>query len=115
MCWQRFQQEEALCAFYPIITHFQCLWLSSRLPSSSLTALVALVSFAPTVRAASSTPEGAPVGSAAPVDDPVCTQPPSNVDHSTFTPAQLDLYGLPHRAQDQSLAEWQQIVRAAKH
>ena len=43
-----------------------------------------------------------------------CMSPPSDVDHASFTNAELDLYGLPHRRSDQSLADWQHLVRDAK-
>ena len=43
-----------------------------------------------------------------------CVQPPTNVDHASFTDAQLDQYGLPHRSANQSLDNWQQVVRDAK-
>ena len=44
---------------------------------------------------------------AASLTDPNCVQPPATVDHAMLTPAQLNLYGLPHRAQGESLAQWQ--------
>ncbi len=43
-----------------------------------------------------------------------CPQPPSNVDHATFSDSQLQLYGLPPRGSHQLLSEWQQLVRNAK-
>ena len=46
---------------------------------------------------------------------PQCAQPPQQVDHATFTTAQLARYGLPQRRSGESLAHWQQVVRAAKN
>jgi len=54
-------------------------------------------------------------GPASTLTDPNCVQPPTTVDHATFTDAQVKLYGLPHRAKGESLAHWQRVVRAAKH
>ena len=44
-----------------------------------------------------------------------CIQPPSNVDHATFTDAQLAKYGMPLREQFQSAAVFDKVVRADKH
>lgn len=44
-----------------------------------------------------------------------CPQPPLDRDHATFTAAELDYYGLPHRGQGESLAHWQMVVRNAKY
>ncbi len=54
-------------------------------------------------------------GTAAAKSSTDCLQPPNNVDHATFTAAQLALYGLPQRAPGEPLSHWQEVVRAAQH
>jgi hypothetical protein len=44
-----------------------------------------------------------------------CVQPPNNVDHATFTDAQLTTYGMPTRKAFPSTAVFAKTVRAMKH